>query len=172
MNSFIELALALWRRHAAALTWLVPALVLLVSAAVALRIASWEAPTFAASLASLSSAPGGPEPTAPNPGVIPPTALTATLWDELFPAPLPPPETPPPPKLDLELIAVVLSAKGADDGAISRRAVVFSKARSDLFELAIGETLPGRPDVTLVSLRDRGATFDVGGRPVTLELQP
>lgn len=171
MNSLVALALTLWRRHAAALSWLAPALILFVSAVIALRISSWQAPTFAASLASLNALEN-PDSAASDPCVIPPAALTATLWDELFPAPPPPPEVPPPPKLDLELIAVVRSTKGSDDGAVARRAVVFSKDRSELIELGIGELLPGRPDVTLVSLTDRGATFDVGGRSVTLELQP
>lgn len=172
MSAFVERALTLCRRHMATLSWLAPALILLVSAAIALRVASWEAPTFAASLASLSSAQGNTEPAAPDTRVIPPAALTATLWDELFPAPPPPPEVPPPPKLDLELIAVVASTAADEDGATVRRAVVFSKDRSELIELGLGEALPGRPDVRLVSLTERGATFDVGGRSITLELQP
>lgn len=172
MSRLVDFMHRLWNEQAAVMSWLAPLAIFSAFGAAGLRIALWRPPEFPATLASLSPAAGNAPASAESTTSIPPSALAATLWDELFPPPPPPVAEAPLPKLDVELIAIIVAPPGVSDPSPLRRAVVFRNDLSELIELRVGDAIPGRPEITLIALTDRAATFDVGGRTVTLELQP
>ncbi len=189
MIRLVEFLQRLWRRHAGAISWVAPALILLVGVLAALWITVGAGPepgpgaVFPTALAQLPAAGSGAGESGvdvPGAGGVPPAALSATLWDELFPPPPAPPPPAPPLKLDLDLVAIIATpaenadADGSEESArtVTRRAVVFDKARAELVELSVGQSLPGRERIVLTSLSERAATFELDGRTVTLELKP
>lgn len=181
-----------YKQREALLAWLAPVTVLVLAAMASVGMVLRPMPTFATEFVALADSSNNITGDHDE-SVIPPGALAATLWDELFPAPPPPPPPEAPPKLDLELVAIATTppppppppdpppAPGPNpdtrsdlkgSGVATRRAILFRLDLSEIVELGEGESLPGRANVTLIKLADRSATFDVGGRTVTLELRP
>jgi len=95
---------------------------------------------------------------------VPERVWTVTLVDELFPAPptaepLPPP--PPPPALRLQLIAITGQGE-------TRRVFVRDPGSDRYLNLSPGDSVS--TGIVLAAIDQAGATFDVAGRHVRLEL--
>jgi len=105
----------------------------------------------------------------------PDRALAATLRVDLFPPPAPEAAAvaAPPPRLDVELVAILVTA-GAEGGEPVRRAFFYDPATQSYATLGVGDAL--RDGVTLTGLDDTAATLAVahGGstRALRMELKP
>lgn len=114
------------------------------------------------SIGDVNSESTSPAPSAPaREWIISERALAATLVDELFPKPPIPPAPAEPPRLDVQLVAIL----GEGD---RRRAFVRDTRDGDYLELDAGREI--RDEVVLASIEENAAIFTVGGTPVRLEL--
>lgn len=112
---------------------------------------------------------------------IPDRALAATLRVDLFPPPPPPPEPPPAQReqaaarLDVELVAILITASAQGEPPV-RRAFLYDPKAQTYATLAVGDAL--REGVTLAALDDVSATFAVArgpadvARTLRMELNP
>lgn len=169
----------LWRMPVAVIVAIAAALTVCAAlAAVALaRVERAEVPARITPLAAVADesidegAPGA------RSGEAPDRALAATLRVDLFPKPpAPPPEAPAvareePPRLEIELVAILLTGAGETD---SRRVFLYDPKAQSYITLSPGDRL--REGVTLASIDDSSATFAIarGQRtvPLRLELKP
>ena len=114
-------------------------------------------PTFVSTLAVPARAVDAIEPAPPIPSA---DLETVALWTDLFPEPkVPPPADPPkPPRLGVELRALINPTQSGG------YAFVFDPAQQLYLRLQVGDEVPG--GAVLAALDENSATFDVGGRTV------
>lgn len=157
------------RRLRAALARVLPGVLVLSGGAAVIASASWaiwvwqQPPVAAAALRSPDEGRTPPPPRSdpPKAWAISERALAATLVDELFPKEPGPPPPAEPPRLDVQLVAIL--------GEGDRRRAFIRDTREDAYlELDPGAEL--RDQVVLASIEADAATFTVGGTPVRLEL--
>ncbi len=146
------------------------ALAILAAAAWALLGARPAPRSYLSRLADLGATPeplGASGASAVHPSELLAAATSATLWDELFPAPPPAAVEAPPPTLSVELIAII-------DSTDRRRAFLFDRATQTYQELGVGESLAkaAGPAAKLTAVGERHALFDLAGREVRVELAP
>lgn len=105
---------------------------------------------------------------------LPSTALTVSLYDELFPlAPPTQPQAQPPPPLKLDVVLVAITAQpnsSSDKSASERVAFVRVSATHEYLSLRTGDRTPAGAIVRAVD--PEGVLFAIGGREARLELEP
>jgi hypothetical protein len=132
-------------------------------------------------LAAIETLPPGEDtPLDTSPSPIPDRALAAVLRVDLFPPP--PTESPaavsaPPPRLDVELVAILITAatSASEEGATIRRAFLYDAKSQTYSTLGVGDAL--REGVTVLAIDDESATFQIAqgndkSRSVRMELKP
>lgn len=162
-------------------------LLVALSGVVAWRIAApkGESSTLPRRIATLSTTDGPASDDASSEtaalAALPDRALAATLRIDLFPPPPPAPETPtarpePPPRLDVELVAILTTAadRAGDDAEPIRRAFLYDAATQTYATLGVGDAL--REGVTVAAIDDESATFTIAHgdslRTLRMELKP
>lgn len=157
------------RQLSATLARALPRALVMVGGAGVLTSASWAIWVWQqpAIVTASPTTPASPSPSATGSlapareWVLSERALAATLVDELFPKPPAPPPPAEPPRLDVQLVAIL----GEGD---RRRAFIRDTRENAYLELDTGSTL--RDQIVLASIEADAATFTVGGTPVRLEL--